>query len=1722
MIAYRTLEPPSAVLSAWLLPVGGLPGERGDAAAAPRALLHRLDRVTVCAPCGDGAELQRDWLLPGTAAAVVPLPQRGLALAVGVQPGGGCAVVELEHSGTPAAPHHQQQQEQRHAGSGHCGGYARVVAEAQPDALQGSCTREGAALEDASALASCVCSPPLTLGGGGGGGDASGGCTYVLAGGAHGILQLATWWHPAVEGGAPSAGGGEGGAAAAADAALAGRLAVTAFRAAPALLAGGLPDLRARSSSAADLAAIRAASITRALLLLPECEQALLPLGGGPLAAVLHEVTGPDHSVVHLHCVELHAPSAAVLRGPWSLCNLHPTTCLLRWLAPAAGCCGASGGVLAISGRGTLLVARSSAAAGAASTSSGAGAPPSYAKVDLARWELQGAPLAAEAVGGGGRVLVVADSAAGLHILDLSGPAPVVTRVTTAVPLSLASALCFMPLGGGGGGAAPGAEPGGAAPGLAGVLLLTSDCGSTQALGVPPLRLGAAAAAAPATAAWPVLRSALLPSLAPVMCVAPIPAGAMAGAPEAQVVVGCGRAPRGRLARLRSGEGVSLFPVAGDAAAPGEHSLLLISLEGAARGTVALALAGGDGDGDGGGGALRQLEAPGIDAASPTLWAGGAPGGWAVQATPGGLRVAGPAPGWPLAHEWRGAHGPLTLAAGCGPHLAFASGGRVATLRVAPGDGGVALLAEAELPQQASALAAFAAPPGVGGLLLAVGLWVDNAVLLMAWPSAGGGGLAAVARLELGEQQPRSLAALDVAGRTVLLAGTSQGQVISWELAPGPSPAAPVAARAARRTRIGSTAVTLQASPAAQEPPSDAGAGAGAYVYAHCDADAVFAAAPHAAGLLAGGAPLAATDAVRASRVIGGEGLRAACPLHAARMPHSLAWVSPGGRLCLGALDGEHRLRWAVARLGDTPLAAAWHGPSGCVAVLTEAEGGDGGGCGERRGRQAIRLLEGRGLRQVAALQLGEGHVATAAQVLALPCTSGGAAGGSGAGAAAAAAALGAAGDGCSSGGSGGGGGGTWPFLVVASYLAAGRGGAPAGAAPQPQPQPGPPTCEAAGRDTAGLLSFFDLRRTGAAAGAAAGGGAARHDAAVADADAAPGGGGAGTGPAYEVVLLGTVPLAGAPTSLCTAVPGRLTAPAPQPRAQAAERPRARAERARAAQELEPRGSEQRQEGAAAGGRGAPMLVVGGEAGLAAYRVAVDDAGVASAAAVEAELAAAAAVDELPGAGAGAGEGEGQGGAAQGEGRREEEAAAEGGWRQRVACTWAAGCAALARTCVTSLQALPGGGRGDGGGGDVVAAGEALGSVTLVRLAETPAGRALLLPLAADRTGALAVAAAPIAGPAPPGGGGGAGGDGGAEGCGLAGGGGALLLALHPCGLLRMCRDAGREQAQLEGHWRDAAAAYEAGHRAPPGAGWPDDGWAHPGAAWVGDGEARWPPAGARARGAAGRGPGAAGGAPRESSPFDLLRPDAAHAPPLLPVASARAPPGPSALCALRLGLVAEPADAGEQRQAEGQGEGPAALGAGAAAAPILCFTSAGGVCGVLDLAGGGDAERAAALQAAALQQQQERRRAAGASGDAADDGAAAHAPGLRLLASVGGPEAASTAALAAAAAARLPGAPPDGPAGRDAAGGDAAGGDAAMAEAEGGGEEAAAGAEGGGAAEALPGFAVDLDLLAAETAEAADAVAGPQGASGAGSSRGGVDWSEAALLVARLTARLC
>ena len=1077
----------------------------------------------------------------------------------------------------------------------------------------------------------------------------------------------------------------------------------------------------------------------------------------------------------------------------------------------------------------------------------------------------------------------------------------------------------------------------------------------------------------------------------------------------------------------------------GDAEAD-EDALLLLSLEGAARGTLALSLALDDGGG-GAGSALRQLDLAGLDAAAPTLWAGGAPGGWLLQVTGRGVRALGARDG-SLRHEWRppGAWGPITLAAGLGGRVVAACSERLVALRVARDGGAIAPLAEVQLTQQASALALLPSPTissrnssgsssssssSGPAFVVAAGLWVENAVLLLGWPGDGpggdacaagpaAGGLPALCRLELGDQQPRSLAALDVAGRRVLLAGTSQGRVAAWELRPGggdsgtSAAGAAIAASAPRVVRVGSTSVELRR----------AGGGGGGRsgsapaVYAHCDADALLSPQPHAAAILEQQQhqdPVAATDLVRASRVVGAEGLRAACPLRVRGAPAGgLAWVSPTGRLCLGALDAGHRLRWSVAPLGGDPLFVAWHAPSGCAVALTEDHcateedaggGGGGAGGGGVRRRQTLRLLDGRTLRQVAALALADGLRCAALEVAELPCDGGG-------------------------DGGGGGGAATRPLIVLACSVSssAARDAARSASAGAPWCE-GPPHCardddEGGGGRCGGALLVLDVRQPPPPSDGGA----------TATAGAAP----AAPPPGCEVALLGTVLLTSAPTSICVAEA--------TPLEELAEAPLAHGRRADAvaqdAAARQPQGAEAGVEagaGPASGGGGgggrARVLLLGGEAGLAAYRVAVDGGGAGPLRAASGELrlaaaAAAAAADSTVNAAAAA-PGDHEMAEPEEAPARAEGTLQRGDCQRRaaaplVSCQRVATCAALAGGCVTALRASP-------SQPGLAVAVELLSSATLVRVATAPrSNRVLLLPLAADASGAMATDAALC-------------GDGASS----------LLLPLHPRGLLQLRRDAAREADHLAACWADASSAFEAGAAALRAAAVESGGAAASTArgphglppAWLGGGEVAgdggagrgdvqwWRDADERRRflqwrrqwqrdhprpsAEAQRLDGARAHFALPRSAADLLLARAEDAPPLLAAASTAVPLGGVVACAVRLGLHMHPLGAGgtaaaaaDARQLGGSSEARPAV----AETPLLIFSSTGAVTAALP--GGGSCMTR-------LLERQERRASAGtgAAGGAASE-LAQHTAAWRQLQlpnSAGSPAAAMAAALTAA-----------------------------------------------------------------------------------------------------------
>jgi hypothetical protein len=139
------------------------------------------------------------------------------------------------------------------------------------------------------------------------------------------------------------------------------------------------------------------------------------------LAPAAHPA-GPAHRSINLDCVELSEPSQALLRGPWSLRNLHPTTRLLHWLPAAPGTggggagpssSGSSGGGGSSSGGELLVFSSRSVLAVATGGGSGGGSSGGAAKREVVHWQLDGLPSAVAVAGGGGRRLIVGDDAGG-------------------------------------------------------------------------------------------------------------------------------------------------------------------------------------------------------------------------------------------------------------------------------------------------------------------------------------------------------------------------------------------------------------------------------------------------------------------------------------------------------------------------------------------------------------------------------------------------------------------------------------------------------------------------------------------------------------------------------------------------------------------------------------------------------------------------------------------------------------------------------------------------------------------------------------------------------------------------------------------------------------------------------------------------------------------------------------------------------------------------------------------------------------------------------------------------------------------------------------------------------------------------------------------------------------------------------------------------------------
>jgi hypothetical protein len=537
--------------------------------------------------------------------------------------------------------------------------------------------------------------------------------------------------------------------------------------------------------------------------------------------------------------------------------------------------------------------------------------------------------------------------------------------------------------------------------------------------------------------------------------------------------------------------------------------------------------------------------------------------------------------------------------------------------------------------------------PSAGGtLVVAVGLWVDNSLMLMPWPSSSSTPqqqqqLQIGCVMELQEEQARSVALLPVGGNDVLLAGTNSGSVLMWQLEQEQQQQQQGCSswqlRHGRVVRISSTSVSLlpmqlpAAADAADDLPSSgscsSSGGDVASVYAHAGAGAIIRPVPSlvaarqqqqqaqqqgSSSSSSSKAMLTATDCLLVSRVCGSEACLSAAPVASADMPpHSLAWVSPSNKLCFGELDPLHKLRWRAAGLPGTPLALALHQDTNTLLLLMQTEGSRGVPPPQQQQQQLV-VLDARSLSVLLVLGLAEGHAYTCLAVLHLPCTSQQQQQGHGAAAAGDAASA-AGGQTSSSNGSSRAG--LRPFIVLGSCL---------NMAVSPSHQAGKnaagPSTSAASSTAAagglpeelqvGMLSFFELKATVTGPGPAAG------------ASAAAPGSSAQCEMRYELLLHGMTPLPVTPACVCTVVPEVL-------------REQSIAEQAAAAAGttsgkgggVQPVAAEAASTAAAALEQQGPVcLAVGSEAGVSLLQVVVDDAGRAEQQAVQQQLAAAAEV----------------------------------------------------------------------------------------------------------------------------------------------------------------------------------------------------------------------------------------------------------------------------------------------------------------------------------------------------------------------------------------------------------------------------------------------------------------------------------------------------------------
>ncbi|KAJ9512922.1 hypothetical protein QJQ45_029052 [Haematococcus lacustris] len=546
------------------------------------------------------------------------------------------------------------------------------------------------------------------------------------------------------------------------------------------------------------------------------------PLAAAAYVAVLQSVQGPGFSSMDLECLQLVWPAgstgaggpqqAALQQGPWSCRRLHPTTQVLVAL-PATRHLAA--GVAALSSVSLLFI---SLPAPASSLTQG---QPPITKHHLLRLTLAGVPACCCLVRSSveeGHLLVLGDGMAGWLLLGSQAGNTQLVSVPSTSPHQ--AHHCQQQLPSQSAAAAhtagnrtrspevPGSTPG--ASSAAGAEVPGSTPGASAAAGeeVPGSTPGAGSG-------WVLSEAALVKSLAPVQDALTLPDPE--GAPDLSLLLACGQAPAGRLARAQLAvglvpylvdgpllpEGAQLFALSlpptpstsPPPTSPHTHTHLALSFPTAAC-TRVLDLRGAS---------ISPALLPGLDSASPSLLLHTAPGPWLLQATPRELRVIGPDRGEGcscfLAHTWlppptpapppgqpaaalpdgltQPAH--ISLAAADGGWVAVVVGQQLVSLAVEERGGAVRVVGSRQLDTPASALtvaghhpgclpppAAIGAwqgaatsplqPQGGGVPVVMLGQWLGHSLLLLPADRLA----APLLALDLGEETARSAALLPV------------------------------------------------------------------------------------------------------------------------------------------------------------------------------------------------------------------------------------------------------------------------------------------------------------------------------------------------------------------------------------------------------------------------------------------------------------------------------------------------------------------------------------------------------------------------------------------------------------------------------------------------------------------------------------------------------------------------------------------------------------------------------------------------------------------------------------------------------------------------------------------------------------------------------------------------------------------------------------------------